>query len=112
MNNQGCVEVSSKQSGGGGGPFKNCPFVQLVGWSIIIDEKIPRIPHVYKLKTFNNKILTRSFYEQEIQWVKENEFPINTFEVLEFYKEKILIKKLNEEKAEPYWVNKKQFLNE
>jgi hypothetical protein len=33
----------------------------------IIDEKIPRIPPVYKLKTFNNKILTRSFYEQEIQ---------------------------------------------
>jgi hypothetical protein len=78
----------------------------------IIDEKIPRIPPVYKLKTFNNKILTRSFYEQEIQVVKENEFPINTFEVLEFDKEKILVKKLNEEKAEPYWVNKKQFLNE
>ncbi len=84
-------------------------------WSddiFIIDEKIPRIPPVYKLKTFNNKILTRSFYEQEIQVVKENEFPINTFEDLESEKEKILVKKLNEEKAEPYWVNKKQFLNE
>lgn len=84
-------------------------------WSddlFIIDEKIPRIPPVYKLRTLNNEILTRSFYEQEIQLVKENEFPIDTFEVLESDKEKILVKKLNEEQAEPYWVNKKQFLNE
>lgn len=84
-------------------------------WSddlFMIHQKIPRIPPVYKIKTLNNDILTKSFYEQEIQLVRETEFPIDAFEVLQSDKENILVKKLNAEQAAPYWVNKNKFLNE
>ena len=71
---------------------------------------------MFNLKTA--KIENRKFYEQELQKIVLEEFPYDSYEVLEEKNKKILIKRLDNnnrdgsESLEPIWVNKVQFLRD
>jgi hypothetical protein len=78
----------------------------------IISEKIPRNPPVYKIKSLYNEEITKSFYQQQLQLVSPELFPIDSFEVLDHSGENILVLKLNDEDAKPSWVNESEFLSQ
>ncbi len=61
----------------------------------IIHRLIPSIPPKYTIKTIENIILNNSFYKQELQKVTHNEFPYDTFELIDTKNNKLEIKKIN-----------------
>jgi len=76
----------------------------------LISKVILSNPPMYKVKTLFNEEVTKAYYHQQLVKVFLN---IDSFEVLESKKNKILIKHLNnEEESQPRWVNKKEFLDE
>jgi hypothetical protein len=91
------------------------------GWHkkiFTINNRLIRIPPVYEL--FNLKtsqIENRKFYEQELQKIIPEEFPYNSYEVLEEKNSQILIRRIDNnttglELNEPVWVNKNNFLKD
>jgi len=74
----------------------------------LISKVILSNPPIYKLKTRFNEEVTKAYYHQQLVKVFPN---IESFEVLESKKNKILIKHLNnEEESQPRLVNKIEFL--
>jgi hypothetical protein len=81
----------------------------------IIDEVLPRIPIVYKIKSIeNDEQLEGIYYTEQLQKVDNKAFPYDSFKVLDETSNRILIKKINSvslNNSESRWVNKKEFLN-
>ena len=75
----------------------------------VVTRRIPAIPPKYAIRrTDTGEERDEYFYEQELQHVQPNEYPYDTFEVLDEEDDKILVRKLNSENAsEPEWVAKK-----
>lgn len=84
-----------------------------INWTdelFIISIRHPSSPPTYKIKSLEGELLTKTFYEEELQRVLIDEFPYDTFQVLKEENNKIYIDKLNSENSEPFWINKKEFL--
>ena len=75
----------------------------------IITNKIPSNPPRYYLKDLENQEYSYKFYSEELQKVLLEEFPYDSFKVLEETKDKVYIEKLNSDK-EKNWVDKERFL--
>lgn len=71
----------------------------------IITNVIPKNPVKYKIRPteIHQKKIDKNLelYEQELQEVSFEEYPYNTYEILDENREKILVQKLNEERQEP-----------
>ena len=74
----------------------------------VITEIIPKNPPKYSIKaTSDLKNIPKTFYEKELQIVKLEEFPYDTFEQIKSNKTHILVKKLNDENEKEIWLSKK-----
>jgi hypothetical protein len=75
----------------------------------LVDIILPSNPPRYKLKTLSDeKLNERFYYKQELQKVNYEEFPFDTFKVIEQNKNKIKVQKLNYPEKEPHWIDKNE----
>jgi len=84
-------------------------------WSdeiFIVALRRPQSPVKYKIKALDGTLMTKSFYEQQLQKVIFEEFPVDTYLVLDEHNNKIQIEKLNSDQQTKIWVDKDTFLNE
>jgi uncharacterized membrane-anchored protein len=84
-------------------------------WSdeiFIVALRRPQSPVKYKIKALDGTLMTKSFYEQQLQKVIFEEFPVDTYLVLDEHNNKIQIEKLNSDQQIKIWVDKDTFLNE
>jgi len=84
----------------------------------IINETIPSHPPTYTIITLHGDIILNKtntyqqiFYGDQLQLVYKDEFPIDTFRIIDQAGENIQIQKLNSENQQSIWTNKKDFLN-
>ena len=79
-------------------------------WSdeiFIIDQRKPGDPVKYKITALDGTLMTKSFYEPQLQKINYDEFPIDSFMVLDEKNDKLKIEKLNSEHKQIIWVDKK-----
>ncbi len=84
-------------------------------WSdeiFIIAQRKPGDPVKYKIKALDGTLMTKSFYEPQLQKVNYDEFPIDSFMVLDEKNDKLKIEKLNSKQEQIIWVDKNRFLDE
>jgi hypothetical protein len=68
----------------------------------------PSNPPTYKIKTLDGIEYDKNYYKQELQLVSNDEFPFDTFEILDQTSDQVLIKKLNSEDQKEKWVKRVQ----
>jgi hypothetical protein len=76
-------------------------------WSeeiFIISFLNPSNPQTYKIKTLKGEEIDWNYYKQELQFVSQEEFPYDSFEILDENKNKQLAKKLNSEDQTTRWI--------
>lgn len=101
--------------------FKQGDYVRLVidkklfekgataNWSeelYIVCQLCPTVPPTYKVKTLQDEELDWKYYAQELQKVAFNEFPIDTFKIVENQGDQILVVKLNSENQKEVLVDR------
>ena len=82
-------------------------------WSkeIYIISKIkPSNPPRYNIKSLDEKEYEYNFYTEELQKVFKEEFPFDSFKVLEETDEKVLVEKLNSKVKNLNWIDKSDLL--
>lgn len=72
----------------------------------IIANIIPQDPPKYLIKDIEGQEYLYKFYSQELQKVNFDEFPYDSFKVLDETPENLLIEKLNSDRKKD-WINKK-----
>ena len=77
----------------------------------IIAHLYPTIPPHYTIKDIENVDYSYKFYQEELQKIEFEEFPFDTFKIIEERDEKILVEKINSEKIQE-WVKKDLFLEQ
>ena len=85
----------------------------LPGWEkdvYVISHLFPTNPPRYTIKGLDNVEYSHKFYTQELQKVNFKEFPFDTFKILKKKGNKLLIEKVNSDKAKS-WTEKNTFLN-
>ena len=87
-----------------------------IKWSdeiFIIDKQLSFQPPTYKIKALDGEEISKSFYEEQLKKVINEEFPLDTYKVIDTKNNKILVQKLNTSNTEPpFWIEKTKFLNE
>ena len=83
-------------------------------WSseiFLIDSKYATNPPTYTIKEIKDSSidLKKYYYSEELQSVKSEEFPYDTFEIVDQKKDSIKIKKLNDANQEEVWIEKKTY---
>ena len=86
-----------------------------INWSdevFLIHKRQATSPPTYKIISLSGVVLTKTFYEKELNKLIYEEFPYDTFNVLKETVDSLLIEKLNTKTENQIWVKKKDFLNE
>lgn len=85
-------------------------------WStdiFIVSQLRPTNPPTYHIKSINNQPIKDYFNKQELQLVSLNEFPYDTFNIIDTNKKLLLVEQLNTNKIKnSQWVEKSFFTNE
>jgi hypothetical protein len=68
----------------------------------------PTQPPTYKIKSLDNHENDWNFYKEELQHVPEQEFPYDSFQVLDETADEFLVSQLNSEKSTPIWIKRVQ----
>ena len=76
----------------------------------IVFKQIPTLPPKYSIKTIENIEIEGYYYKQELQKVEVEEFPFDSYIILDSKNDMIEIEKLNSRSSEASWVQKKSFL--
>ena len=86
-----------------------------INWSdevFLIHKRQATSPPTYKIISLSGVVLTKTFYEKELNKLIYEEFPYDTFNVLKETVDSLLIEKLNTKTENQIWVKKKDFSNE
>jgi hypothetical protein len=79
-------------------------------WSnelFIVDSIIPSNPARYKLKNLNGELLPNNYYyKEELQKVNFEEFPYDTFKLIDKTKSKFQLQKVNSIKNTTIWIDR------
>ena len=76
----------------------------------IVFKQVPTLPPKYSIKTIENIEIEGYYYKQELQKVEVEEFPFDSYIILDSKNDMIEIEKLNSRSSEASWVQKKSFL--
>jgi hypothetical protein len=68
----------------------------------------PSNPPTYKIQSLQGEQDDLAYYKQELQLVPTQDFPYDSFEILDTNKNQVLIKKLNSENQQEKWVKRVQ----
>lgn len=68
----------------------------------------PSNPATYKIKTILGEEDDHNYYKEELQRVTPEEFPFDSFEILDKQADKVLVKKLNSENQQEQWIKRVQ----
>jgi hypothetical protein len=64
----------------------------------------PSNPPTYKIKSLSNHEFDWNYYSEELQSVSPNEFPYDSFQVLDQHQDKILVSQLNTNEKKTEWI--------
>jgi hypothetical protein len=68
----------------------------------------PSNPPTYKIKSLDGIEYDKNYYKQELQLVSNQEFPYDTFEIIDQNKNQVLVKQLNSEDQTIKWIKRVQ----
>ena len=84
--------------------------IQQIGQKRFIYKKLISNPPRYNIKSLDEKEYDFYFYIEELQKVFKEEFPFDSFKVLEETDEKVLVEKLNSKVKNLNWIDKSDLL--
>lgn len=78
-------------------------------WSkeiFIVRSLIPSNPPTYQLKGIDGHVYVWKYYKEELQKVDKNEFPYDTFEIVEETEDQYKVKQINSQVQKEKWIEK------
>ena len=65
----------------------------------------PTIPPTYNIKSNENISMPHFYYKEELQKIKQELFPFDTYRVYKEENNKLLVSKLNSENKNKFWIS-------